>query len=190
MLVKYYMKIFQRHILFILYILLAGFSGIAAQVRIHGKVTDGDNQAIEFATVRVAGTAVGTTTGLDGAYSLTAAKADTIKVVFTCIGYKEQQRSLVNAEGDVVLNMRLFKTAKELAEVEVSEFKKQTTPMQSIDVGAYRHAPDVSGGSIESLITTMAGVNSSNEMSSQYSVRGGSYDENLVYINGIELYRP
>lgn len=190
MLVKYYMKIFQRHILFILYILLAGFSGIAAQVRIHGKVTDGDNQAIEFATVRVAGTAVGTITGLDGAYSLTAAKADTIKVVFTCIGYKEQQRSLVNAEGDVVLNMRLFKTAKELAEVEVSEFKKQTTPMQSIDVGAYRHAPDVSGGSIESLITTMAGVNSSNEMSSQYSVRGGSYDENLVYINGIEVYRP
>lgn len=62
--------------------------------------------------------------------------------------------------------------------------------MQRIKGDAYRLAPDVSGGSVESLITTMAGVNSSNEMSSQYSVRGGSYDENSVYINGVEIYRP
>lgn len=163
---------------------------MAESVRIHGRITDGDNRAMEFVTVRVAGTAIGTMSGLDGDYSLSTAEADTITVVFTCIGYKEQQRKLVDAKGDVTLNMRMFRTVKELQEVEVSEVKKQIGAMQSVDVSAYRLSPDVSGGSVESMISTMAGVTGSNEMSSQYSVRGGSYDENLVYINGVEVYRP
>ncbi len=159
-------------------------------VKIHGRITDGDNRAMEFVTVRVAGTAVGTMSGLDGDYSLSTSEADTITVVFTCIGYKEQQRKLVDAKGDVTLNMRMFRTTRELSEVEVTEVKKQLGAMQSIDASSYRLSPDVSGGSIESMISTMAGVTGSNEMSSQYSVRGGSYDENLVYINGVEVYRP
>lgn len=74
--------------------------------------------------------------------------------------------------------------------MEITDYKKQTGQMQDIDLADYRLSPDVSGGSVESLITTMVGVASSNEMSSQYSVRGGTYDENSVYINGIEVYRP
>ncbi len=62
--------------------------------------------------------------------------------------------------------------------------------MQQFDKSDLKLSPDVSGGSVEALITTMAGANSSNEMSSQYSVRGGSFDENSVYINGTEIYRP
>ena len=90
----------------------------------------------------------------------------------------------------MALNVRMFRSSKELQEIEHTEFKKQTGSLQSIDAGQLKLSPDVSGGSVESLITTMAGVNSSNEMSSQYSVRGGSFDENSVYINGIEVYRP
>lgn len=186
-------EILLRHIhIFLALTLLAAAGGSAygESVRIHGKITDGDNRAMEFVTVRVAGTAIGTMSGLDGDYSLSAAEADTITVVFTCIGYKEQQRQLVDAKGDVTLNMRMFRTTKELQEVEVNEVKKQIGAMQSIDASSYRLSPDVSGGSVESLISTMAGVTGSNEMSSQYSVRGGSYDENLVYINGVEVYRP
>ncbi|MDE6804361.1 MAG: TonB-dependent receptor plug domain-containing protein, partial [Muribaculaceae bacterium] len=59
-----------------------------------------------------------------------------------------------------------------------------------IDADAFRLSPDASGGSVEAMLATMAGVNSSNELSSQYSVRGGSFDENSVYINGVEIYRP
>ncbi|HAP50686.1 MAG TPA: TonB-dependent receptor, partial [Porphyromonadaceae bacterium] len=66
----------------------------------------------------------------------------------------------------------------------------QTNTMQGIDVESIRLTPDASGGSVEAVLTTMAGVSSKNEMSSQYMVRGGSYDENSVYINGIEVYRP
>lgn len=59
-----------------------------------------------------------------------------------------------------------------------------------IDAKDLKLLPDASGGSIEAMLTTFAGVNSSNELSSQYSVRGGNFDENIVYINGIEVYRP
>lgn len=169
---------------------ICSISTVFADVKLHGKVIDTDNEPLEFATVRIAGTAVGTNTGLDGGYSLSVAEQDTIEVVFTCIGYREEKRKLFNAKGDVTLNMRMQRTSKELQEVEVAEYRKQTGSIQKIDADAYMLAPDVSGGSVESLLTTMAGVNSSNEMSSQYSVRGGTYDENSVYINGIEVYRP
>ncbi len=177
-----------RYILFLICVICG--AAAQAQVKIHGKVTDADNNPLEFVTVRVAGTATGTTTGLEGNYQLSAAYQDTIKLVFTCIGYKEVERQLIDTKGDQTVNVRMYQSSKELAEIEVTEFKKQTGSLQAIDAGSYKLSPDVSGGSIESLITTMAGVNSSNEMSSQYSVRGGSYDENSVYINGIEVYRP
>lgn len=177
-----------RYILFLICVICG--EAAQAQVKIHGKVTDADNNPLEFVTVRVAGTATGTTTGLEGNYQLSAAQQDTIKLVFTCIGYKEVERQLIDTKGDQTVNVRMYQSSKELAEIEVTEFKKQTGSLQAIDAGSYKLSPDVSGGSIESLITTMAGVNSSNEMSSQYSVRGGSYDENSVYINGIEVYRP
>ena len=74
--------------------------------------------------------------------------------------------------------------------VEVTEVRKQTGSMQHLDASDYKLAADATGGSIESMISTMAGVSSGNELSSQYSVRGGTYDENSVYINGIEVYRP
>ena len=106
-----------RYISFAVAVLWAACSpAMAESVRIHGRITDGDNRAMEFVTVRVAGTAIGTMSGLDGDYSLSTAEADTITVVFTCIGYKEQQRKLVDAKGDVTLNMRMFRTVKELQE--------------------------------------------------------------------------
>lgn len=160
------------------------------QVKIHGKITDANGEPVEFATVRIGGTAIGTTSGLDGDYSLSCPPADTITVHFSCIGYRDEMRRLIDASGDVTLNMRLQLTTEMLQQVEVTELKKQTGSIATIDASELRKNPDASGGSVESLITTMAGVTGSNEMSSQYSVRGGSYDENSVYINGIEVYRP
>lgn len=177
---------------YILVLLTCAINSIVgySQVKIHGKVIDDENKPLEFATVRIQGTALGTNTNLDGDYSISAAEIDTIDVVFSCIGYKTEKRQLIKAKGDVILNMRMFQATKELQEINVTEYKKQTGSMVKIDRDSYKFAPDVSGGSVEAMLTTMAGVNSTNEMSSQYSVRGGSYDENSVYINGIEIYRP
>ncbi|WP_297071405.1 TonB-dependent receptor [uncultured Duncaniella sp.] len=180
----------HRHTLILLFLspllALLGY----AQVKIHGKITDANGEPVEFATVRIGGTAIGTTSGLEGDYTLSCPAADTITVHFSCIGYREETRRLIDASGDVTLNMRLQLTTEMLQQVEVTELKKQTGSIATIDASELRKNPDASGGSVESLITTMAGVTGSNEMSSQYSVRGGSYDENSVYINGIEVYRP
>lgn len=166
-------------------------AGAVAQVKIHGRVLEGDtDKPLEFVTVRVAGTAVGTVTGLDGTFRLSAPEADTLTVVFSCIGFKEMERRLVNPRGELALNVRMRPKEHVLQEVEVADFRKQTGQMQSIDASGYKIAADATGGSVESLLTTLGGVSSNNEMSSQYSVRGGTYDENSVYINGVEVYRP
>ena len=182
------MNIFRK--LLSIIIVSACATNAYAAVKIHGKVTEDNNEPLEFVTVRIAGTAIGATSGLDGTYVLSAPEADTIRVVFTCIGYEEATRRLIKPAGDVTLNVKMTSKTFSLGDVEVTEFRKQTGSMQEINTDNYRLAPDVSGGSVESMLTTMAGVTSGNEMSSQYSVRGGSYDENSVYINGIEVYRP
>lgn len=185
----------MKRILYILLISLSAVTGLvqavsAADVIIHGKVTDQDSKPVEFATVRIKGTALGVTTGLEGDYRISTPARDTLVIVFTCIGYYEESRTLINAKGDMTINMRMRENSKVLDGVEVTEIRKQTGSMQHLDASDYKLAADATGGSIESMISTMAGVSSGNELSSQYSVRGGTYDENSVYINGIEVYRP
>ena len=170
--------------------LMSVLASAAADVVIHGKVTDQDSKPVEFATVRIKGTALGVTTGLEGDYRITTPARDTIVIVLTCIGYNEESRTLINAKGDMTINMRMSENSTMLQGVEVTEVRKQTGSMQHLDASDYKLAADATGGSIESMISTMAGVSSGNELSSQYSVRGGTYDENSVYINGIEVYRP
>ena len=184
-------KLNIRFVLFFVALLVAVLLRAAdTRVKIQGRVTDEQDSPIEFATVRIGGTAIGTSTGLDGSYTLTTASNDTVTVYFACIGYKELKRVLIEPKGDVTLNVKLQENTKVLGEVEVTEYKKETSTMGSISIDELKRSPDVSGGSVEALITTMAGVNSSNEMSSQYSVRGGTFDENTVCINGVEVYRP
>lgn len=162
----------------------------AENVKISGKVIDNEDKPIEFGTVRVAGTALGTNTNLKGDYTLTIAQKDTIEMVFSCVGFKTVKHKLVNPKGDLTLNVRLYPMDVDLKEFEVIGFRNNINGMQSFDTESFKLSPDVSGGSVEAMITTMPGVNSNNEMSSQYSVRGGTFDENSVYINGMEVYRP
>ncbi len=183
-------RMYFRNVFLALAMVLSISVEVCAAVKIRGKVTDEKNDPMEFVTVRIAGTALGATTGLDGGYNISAADADTIRVIFSCIGYMESKRTLIGAKGDVTVNVKMEPSSHQLQEVQVTDFQKQTGAMQAIASDSYRMSPDVSGGSVESLLQTMAGVNSNNEMSSQYSVRGGTYDENSVYINGVEVYRP
>ena len=163
---------------------------VDAQVKISGKVTDDKDSPIEFATIRVGGTAIGTNSNLKGEYSLSIPQRDTVVVEVSCIGYASVKRQYIKPKNSIVLNAKLYQKSQNLGELEVVEIKRQTNQMQTIDANTLRLAPDASGGSVEAVISTMAGVSSKNEMSSQYMVRGGSYDENSVYINGIEIYRP
>ena len=182
-------KLLIRYIVLVLCV-LCGIQSTFAQIKIHGKVIDEQSSPMEFVTVRVAGTAIGTTTGLDGTYQLSAPQTDTLTVVFSCIGFDEVRRKVLNPKGDLTVNATMRPKDMVLNEIEVTDFRKQTNQMQILDKESYNLAADATGGSVESMLSTLAGVNSNNEMSSQYSVRGGTYDENSVYINGIEVYRP
>lgn len=182
------MHIIYRFICLV-FAVLGAVSALAA-VKITGQITDENNEPLEFATIKIAGTALGTTSDLEGRYTLSAADSDTIRVVVSCIGYEDAKRRLVEPKGTVTVNVKMSPASYALGGIEVTDIQKQTGAVQKIDAASYRLAPDASGNGVESMITTMAGVTSGNEMSSQYNVRGGSYDENSVYINGIELYRP
>lgn len=179
-----------KHIFLLLIFTFTALQGWSDNVKITGRVRDNDDKPLEFATVRIGGTAIGTNTDLKGEYSLSVAKQDTIEVIFTCVGFKTVNRKLIDAPSEVSLNVKMMPEDVQLNEVEVTGFRSNINGMQTLDVDSYKGSPDVSGGSIESMLTTMPGVNSSNELSSQYSVRGGSFDENSVYINGVEIYRP
>ncbi len=159
-------------------------------VNISGKLRDEENKPVEFATIRVAGTSIGTNSDVEGKYSLSLSYNDTIEIVFSCIGFKTISHKLIKPKGNLTLNVKLYPDNVALQDLEVVGFRDNINGMQSFDADAFRLSPDVSGGSVESMLVTMPGVNSSNELSSQYSVRGGSFDENSVYINGTEIYRP
>ncbi|MCQ2289363.1 MAG: TonB-dependent receptor [Muribaculaceae bacterium] len=179
-----------KHFTALMLMLLLTVMGVVAQVKISGKVVDEAGKPIEFATVRIAGTTLGTNTDLQGLYELTVPKSDTIMVEFSCLGYSSVKRQLIKPEGAVSINPKLYEKTTELKGIEVTEYRKQTNTMQGVDMSQLALAPSASGNGVEAVITTLAGVSSKNEMSSQYMVRGGSYDENSVYINGIEVFRP
>lgn len=177
-------------LLLALVLIVTTVSATAAPVKLQGLVTDENNEPMEFVSVHISGTALGATTGLDGRYQLNLPAADTVKVVFSCIGYEDSRRTLLKPEGEVTVNVKMQPKSYELNGLEVTDIQRQTGQLMRIDPGTSRLAPSASGNGVENLLGTMAGVTSGNEMSSQYNVRGGTYDENLVYINGIEVYRP
>ena len=177
------------------YIILSASLGVTALcmqagVTITGKVTGGENEPLEFVSVRVAGTAIGAVTDLDGNYRLSAPDADTLRLLYVCIGYEDSKRRLIAPKGQVTVNVKMEPKAYMLKDVEVTDIQKQTGTMQKLDRNDWRLAPSVGGASVESMLGTMAGVTQSNEMSTGYNVRGGTFDENGVYINGVEVYRP
>lgn len=166
------------------------FNEDTTRVTIRGIVTDDKKAPVELAQVQIEGTAIGTVCDLKGKYSFTCATSDSLVVVFRMIGYQTRKRILKNPTDTIILNVQLLPMGIELGEVNVTEIRRQTSAMQDVNIKDTRHMGNASGGGIEQIIATQAGVSTHNELSSQYNVRGGSFDENSVYINGVEVYRP
>lgn len=161
------------------------------KAKITGIVTDENHDPVELATIRVEKPVlVGTTSDLRGHYSITVDSQDSVTVIFSMIGYRTKKKTLKKPRGVIALNVTLLPSDIELEGVTVSEVRRQTSSTQKLDIKDAKLMPDASGGGVEAYIATQAGVSSNNELSSQYNVRGGSFDENSVYINGVEVYRP
>lgn len=163
---------------------------LAQTVVIKGTVIDDKKQPIELAQVRVEGTIFGAVCDLKGRYRFVAEATDSMVIVASMVGYETRKRVLKAPTDSVTLNLMLPELGYELGEVEVKEVRRQTNNMADVSIKDLKHMGNASGGGVEQVIATQAGVSTHSELSNQYNVRGGSFDENSVYMNGIEVYRP
>lgn len=158
--------------------------------KVSGKIIDENREALPLVNVSIAGEAGGTSTDDYGNYSLNLPANKDLQIIFSFIGYKTDTVNInLKSNQQRVINRTMYSTAKQLGDVVVEDKEVRKSTLTRIDPQSALKIPTVTGG-IEALVKTMPGVSSNNELSSQYSVRGGSFDENLVYINGIEVYRP
>ena len=179
-----------KYYLLTILLLLMGSTMLHAQsFTLSGTVSDEEGNAVELATVSCLEQGAVTMANLKGEYSLTLRSADSVVVKYSMVGFQTTTRVLRNPKGKQRLLITL-RPMKELDEVVVTERRRQTTGTEQLDTKNIKQTPSTSGNAVEELVQQQAGVSSHNEMSSQYNVRGGSFDENSVYINGTEVYRP
>ncbi len=174
----------------ILMIWLCALAATAQTFTLQGKVTDEQGNPVELATVSCLKQGKVALTSLKGEYSMTLESQDSVVVRFSMVGYKSKERVLRNPKGKQTLQIQLFEDNTQLNEVTVTEKARQTTQTEQLEVKDIKLAPSATGNAVEEMIQGQAGVSTHSELSSQYNVRGGSFDENFVYINNVEVYRP
>lgn len=179
----------KKTVLFIYILLLCAVAAHSQSFVLQGRVTDEQMNPIELASVSCLQQGKVTMTSLKGEFSMTLQSADSVVVRFSMVGYKTKTRVLRNPRGKQTLQVVLYSN-NVLSDVVVTGTKQQTGQTQDINKEDLRHMPSTTGNAVEELIQGQAGVSTHNELSSQYNVRGGSFDENSVYINNIEIYRP
>ncbi|MCX6231437.1 MAG: TonB-dependent receptor [Bacteroidetes bacterium] len=170
------------------------YSIVTAQdkAKITGKVTDEKGNSLEYVNVGVFDkkTQIGVNTDKNGNYTLTIPANIQLILIVSFTGYEQQKINLILKGGEIKeLNIRLKQSTTELPTFVVQDVYLRSSNFKRIDPKNVTQIPSPSGG-VEALIKTMPGVSSNNELSSQYNVRGGNYDENLVYVNDIEIFRP
>jgi len=169
--------------------LLTSFVALADDFTLKGKVIDEENNALELVTVSCMEQGKVTMTNLEGEFSMTLRSADSVEVRFSMIGYAARKRVFRRPKGRQTVQI-VMHPMEALKEVTITERRRQTTSTEQLDINDAKNGPSTTGNAVEELIQQQAGVSTHNEMSSQYNVRGGSFDENAVYINNVEVYRP
>ena len=183
------MRMLITRYLLLLAALLVSSGLLADDFTLKGKVVDEDNNALELVTVSCLAQGRVVMTNLKGEFSIELQSADSVEVSFSMIGYRSRKRTFHKPRGRQTVQITMY-PMEALKEVTVTERRRQTTGTEQLDVKDLKQSPSVTGNAVEELIQQQAGVSSHNELSSQYNVRGGSFDENFVYINNVEVYRP
>lgn len=172
-----------------LFILIIPFSLLAQNTTtLKGVVTNKQNSPIKDVAVSYLNN--GTTTDAKGYYELTIPIRKTIEVIFSHVSYLTHTKKITLRSNRIrTYSPILISLNKELNEVVIKNNNNSAKGIKTIDVAKVKRLPGANAG-VENLLMTMPGVNNNNELSTQYNVRGGNFDENLVYVNGIEVYRP
>ena len=178
---------------FVLIVLLSLSVVLSAQndtATIYGHLSDDNGHSIGLINILIEGTTIGTSSNDDGNYRLQVPADTPITIQYSFIGFKTQKKTVtLKPNSSLRLNLTLHQEANRLIEVSVSDIQQRNDNMTRINPRIVNSIPSPDGG-IETILKTLPGVSSNNELSSQYSVRGGNYEENLIYVNDIEIYHP
>lgn len=165
-----------------------GFVNYAQTARIKGVILDENSQPVNEANVAAGD--VATKTDATGFYELNIPANQQVTLVFTHVTLKKVSVTLqLKPNEDYEFNAVMNDKAETLGEVTVVNNRKRVQGVVNIEPETIRKIPGANAG-IENILKSLPGVSSNNELSTQYSVRGGNYDENLVYVNEVEIYRP
>jgi len=157
---------------------------------VNGRVTGSEDMPVFPASIAVSGTALGTVTDENGRFSLRIPAGRDLLLVISHLGYEKLEIPLRLEPGQTLqINRHMVPGIEALDEVTIREHTEGSSTITRIDAKTLDMLPNISGN-LESILLTLPGVSSRSELSSQYSVRGGNFDENLVYVNGIEVHRP
>jgi hypothetical protein len=181
----------MRFIISLVFLLGISLAGIAQQKgTLKGTLKDEQGRPIPYASVAIMGTTNGVQTDSLGRYSITVPSKEMVKLAFSHIRFDGQSYEVEVEPGQVRTLDRILKVKDNIVdEVVINDESNRKNTMQRIDPKMALIIP-TAGGGIEALLKTLPGVSSNNELSSQYNVRGGNYDENLIYVNDVEIYRP
>ncbi|MEI6434735.1 MAG: carboxypeptidase-like regulatory domain-containing protein [Bacteroidota bacterium] len=162
----------------------------AQQGIISGSVKSSANEPLQFVNLAIKGTTTGTTSGKDGRFEFSIPANKDLIILVSYIGYEPDSIAIRVKENErKIIHLVLKQMSTQLGSIEVKDQQLRTNTFSRLDPKVLTFIPTINA-SVEDLIKTMPGVSSRNELSSQYSVRGGNYDENLVFVNDIEVYRP
>ncbi|MBT3243733.1 MAG: TonB-dependent receptor [Bacteroidetes bacterium] len=187
------MKI-TRTIQLLLFLCMFSYS-VHAQEKIHlkGIISSEEGEPLDLVSIGVKGTSYYAISDPEGKFNLECDNQAVITLQFSRLGYLRQEKSIspsnITRLNDYIIKVTLIASVVNISEVVKRAGREYNTNLVRIDPRISQILPDASG-SFEGLIKKQLGVTSSNELSSQYSVRGGNYDENLVYVNDIQIYRP
>ena len=180
----------KQRILILSLFIAASLSTLAQTFTLKGRVIDENNNPVELASVSCLSQGKATVTSLKGEYKMILRSADSVVVKFSMLGYRTKTRILRHPKGPQTLQVVLLSDSRTLGEVNVMGQKIQSGQTQELSTRQLKQMPSATGNAVEELIQSQAGVSTHSELSSQYNVRGGSFDENSVYINNIEVFRP
>ena len=172
------------------FIFLAIWTSFSQTGVVKGYVSNEEQTPVEYVNLAVKGTTKGTTTDKQGYFELIVPANQRVVILLSFVGF-EKDSLVVNLAPGENKNVKLIlkPTSTELTTIEVKDAQLRTSTFSRIDPKTISIIPTINA-SIEDIIKTLPGVSSRDELSSQYSVRGGNYDENLVFVNDIEIYRP
>jgi hypothetical protein len=176
-----------KNILFFL-LLIPNFIVAQKTTILKGTVKNNLNEPIEKVSIKFGNT--GDVTDKDGNYSIRIPFNEEITIIFSHISYRTFTKIITAASRNAIrYSPTLTLKTEELKEIVVKDIRKKAEGLISIDANKAKNIIGPNAG-VENILMTLPGVNNNNELSTQYNVRGGNFDENLVYVNGIEIYRP